>query len=128
MVMRQRSLLSSAAKAPPPTVGAPPEATANVGGEHFGTAPSRADVLLVPHHGSKTSSSEPWLDAVKPCVALLQAGYGHPAEPVLQRYWERDIALADSSQCGAIGRRSGIPGRWTCEREAARRYWHHRVP
>jgi competence protein ComEC len=42
----------------------------------------RADVLLVPHHGSKTSSSGAFLDAVRPSVALAQAGYrnrfGHP--------------------------------------------------
>jgi competence protein ComEC len=43
----------------------------------------RADLLLVPHHGSKTSSSAPFLDAVQPRLALVQAGYrnrfGHPA-------------------------------------------------
>ena len=132
LVGRYRPLLTTAAEAPQPTAGAPSEASFNVDGEHSGTAPLRADVLLVPHHGSKTSSSAPWLDAVKPRVALIQAGYrnryGHPAESVLQRYRERDIALADSAHCGAIGWRSGAPGSWTCEREVARRYWHHRVP
>ena len=50
----------------------------------------QADVLLVPHHGSKTSSSDAFLDAVRPSLALVQAGYrnrfGHPAAPVLERY------------------------------------------
>ena len=33
------------------------------------------DLLLVPHHGSKTSSSGPFLDALQPRLALVQAGY-----------------------------------------------------
>ncbi len=43
--------------------------------------------MLVPHHGSKTSSSEPLLAAVQPAVALVQAVYrsrfGHPAPALL---------------------------------------------
>jgi len=65
----------------------------------------RADILLVPHHGSKTSSSEGFLEAVQPSVALVQAGYrnrfGHPAAPVLERYRRRGIAVIDSPHCGA---------------------------
>eukprot|EP01034_Spumella_vulgaris_P032931 gene32929-40650_t len=38
-------------------------------------APLKADVLLVPHHGSKTSSSGAFLDAVQPRTALVQSGY-----------------------------------------------------
>lgn len=53
------------------------------------TADLRADLLLVPHHGSKTSSSDLLLDAVRPRVALIQAGYrnrfGHPAPEVVGR-------------------------------------------
>jgi len=90
------------------------------------------DVLLVPHHGSKTSSSAPLLDALKPRIAIVQAGYrnrfGHPAPEVVQRYRERDIALLDSSRCGALRWKSGAPKAWRCERSAALRYWHHRVP
>jgi competence protein ComEC len=64
-----------------------------------------ADVLLVPHHGSKTSSSAAFLDAVQPAVALAQVGYrnrfGHPAPVVLQRYEARGIQVAESPRCGA---------------------------
>jgi competence protein ComEC len=92
----------------------------------------RADVLLVPHHGSKTSSSGPFLDAVKPSLALVQAGYrnrfGHPAAPVMERYRERGIRVVDSAHCGAARWSSGLPGDIACEREASPRYWHHRVP
>jgi len=91
----------------------------------------RADVLLVPHHGSKTSSSAELLAAVRPAVGLVQAGYrsrfGHPAPPVLTRYQAAGIAVVASPACGAW--------RWhsdgtvaSCERDLRRRYWHDRVP
>lgn len=52
-----------------------------------------ADILLVPHHGSKTSSSGAFLDAISPQVAIFQVGYrnryGHPHSQVWQRYMAR---------------------------------------
>jgi competence protein ComEC len=94
--------------------------------------PLRADVLLIPHHGSKTSSSEAFLDAVQPSLALVQAGYrnrfGHPAELVLERYRERGIPVIESPRCGAALWRSAQAGEVKCQREVARRYWHHRFP
>jgi competence protein ComEC len=73
----------------------------------------RADVLLVPHHGSKTSSSAAFLDVVHPRVAVFQAGhhnrYGHPADEVLERYRERGIERVDSPRCGAWVWRSDAP-------------------
>jgi len=49
----------------------------------------RAQILVVGHHGSRTSSSEAFLDAVRPAVAIVSAGrenpYGHPHPEVLQR-------------------------------------------
>jgi len=92
----------------------------------------KADVLLMPHHGSKTSSSPAFLDAVQPRLALAQAGYrnrfGHPAPPVLARYRERGIEVIESARCGAAGWSSDRPQVVGCQREAARRYWHHHVP
>jgi len=86
----------------------------------------KSDVLIVPHHGSKTSSSAAFLDAVRPAVAVVQAGYrnrfGHPAEEVLARYRERGIAVVASPACGAW--RWPADGDATCERDRARRYWH----
>ena len=50
----------------------------------------RSTVLKVPHHGSSTSSSAAFLDAVGPAVALISVGeansFGHPAPSVLERY------------------------------------------
>lgn len=92
----------------------------------------RADLLLVPHHGSKTSSSDAFLDAVRPALALVQAGYrnrfGHPAAEVVERYRVRDISVETSPHCGAAAWHSGRPGQLHCERASAPRYWHHRVP
>ncbi|PPE68899.1 DNA internalization-related competence protein ComEC/Rec2 [Caldimonas thermodepolymerans] len=86
----------------------------------------RADLLLVPHHGSKTSSSAGFLDAVAPRVAVIQAGYrnrfGHPAAPVLARYAERGIEVVASPACGAY---RWFEGDGVCERDLRRRYWHH---
>jgi competence protein ComEC len=95
-------------------------------------APVQADVLLVPHHGSKTSSSPAFLDAVQPRLALVQAGYrnrfGHPAPPVLERYRTRGIQVVDSSHCGAATWQSQRPAQVRCDRQADPRYWQHHPP
>ena len=92
-----------------------------------GLAP--VDVLLVPHHGSKTSSTLPFIQALQPRLALVQAGYrnryGHPAEPVLDRYRAEGIALAESARCGAARWHSAAPAQVQCERVLSKRYWHH---
>jgi competence protein ComEC len=92
-------------------------------------APLKADVLLVPHHGSKTSSSEAFLAAVQPRWALVQASYrnrfGHPAQPVAARYRDHGIALVDSAHCGAAQWSSADAAQLHCQREKDRRYWHH---
>ena len=91
----------------------------------------RSQVLVVPHHGSKTSSTPAFLDAVAPEVAVIQAGYrnryGHPAPPVLARYVARGISTQRSDRCGAWTWRPGAADDYLhCEREAAARYWHIR--
>ncbi len=90
---------------------------------------SPVDLLLVPHHGSKTSSSAAFLDALQPRLALAQVGYrnrfGHPAPAVVQRYQERGVHWFQSSHCGAALWRSDEPDLLRCERTATRRYWRH---
>jgi len=89
----------------------------------------KSDVLLVPHHGSKTSSSPAFLDAVEPRFALAQAGYrnrfNHPVPTVMSRYDERRIQVLASPACGAVFWRSDKPEDVSCQRENAPRYWHH---
>jgi competence protein ComEC len=85
----------------------------------------RSQMMLVPHHGSRTSSTEAWLDAVQPRVAMVQAGYrsryGHPAQEVLARYQARGIMLVRSDRCGAW---TWLDGSFECARDSRRRYWH----
>jgi len=94
-----------------------------------GGAALASEVLLVPHHGSKTSSTEAFIAAVAPRLALVQAGYrnrfGHPALQSLARYQAQGSQLLASPSCGAWGWRSS-DGAWWCQRERERRYWHWR--
>ena len=92
----------------------------------------KADFLLIPHHGSKTSSTAEFLDAVQPQFALAQAGYrnrfNHPVESVLDRYKQRNIQIIKSPSCGAATWQSSQPDKVLCQRDTARRYWQHQVP
>jgi competence protein ComEC len=92
----------------------------------------KSDVLLVPHHGSKTSSSAAFLDAVAPQVGIVQSGYrnrfGHPAPFVLARLQERQVKVVDSPHCGAYTWQSWQPQNSACMRLQSLRYWHHHVP
>jgi len=87
----------------------------------------RSDLLLVPHHGSRTSSTAAFLDAVAPRMAVVQAGYrnrfGHPVGEVLDRLRERGVVVWTSPGCGAWRWAEGSA--WACERETSRRYWRH---
>jgi len=90
----------------------------------------RADLLQVPHHGSETSSSPEFLDAVKPRLALIASGadnrFGHPRQSVVERYQEREIAVAASPQHGWMRIRLGKNGmEWReSRRQNSARYWH----
>jgi competence protein ComEC len=93
------------------------------------TAAVRADALLVPHHGSRTSSTREFLAAVRPRFAVAAAGYrnrfGHPHEEVLGRYAARGIELLRTDRDGALTVRLA-PATIGVEAERARRarYWH----
>jgi competence protein ComEC len=70
-----------------------------------------AQILLVPHHGSKTSSTEPFLDSIGPLIAVFQVGYRnrfhHPNPGVFERYLGRHIELARSDEDGAVQIQAG---------------------
>lgn len=63
-------------------------------------------VMLVPHHGSRTSSTPAWLSAVAPEQAVVQVGernaYGHPSPAVMKRYVEAGIPAVTTPACGAF--------------------------
>lgn len=64
------------------------------------------DVLKVGHHGSSTSSSAEFLDAVTPDYAIIEAGlhnkYNHPHREVMQRLKERNIRIFRTDKNGNI--------------------------
>ncbi|MBN8921832.1 MAG: DNA internalization-related competence protein ComEC/Rec2 [Rhodanobacter sp. 68-29] len=92
-----------------------------------------APVLLVPHHGSKTSSGQAFIDAVAPPLAIVSAGwrnrFGHPKPEVMARYAEAGVPVLDTADSGAIGidfpagTAARVTGRW---RLRAPRYWREK--
>jgi competence protein ComEC len=66
----------------------------------------RAEVLVTPHHSSRTSSTEAFIAAVQPQWALLPVGYrnrfGHPREEVLERYRASGAQMLRTDKAGAV--------------------------
>lgn len=86
-------------------------------------------VLIAPHHGSLTSSSPAFIEAVKPDLVLFPVGYGNrfgfPKQDIIHRYEERGIKMLDTATSGAIeyqsGENGGSLGRYRLEKS---RFWH----
>jgi competence protein ComEC len=95
-------------------------------------SPLKATWLLVPHHGSATSSTPEFLQAVQPDIALVQAGYrnryGHPRADVMARYDDIQALVVQTTRCGASKWQSERPIMVHCARDEQQRYWHHRLP
>jgi competence protein ComEC len=92
----------------------------------------KAEVLLVPHHGSRSSSTAAFVAAVSPRWAIVPAGYrnrfGHPHPEVLQRYRSAGVGVMRTDRDGAIhvvlnGQNLLVEG----ERARRPRYWR-RMP
>jgi competence protein ComEC len=88
----------------------------------------RADVLLAPHHGSRTSSSPEFVAAAGAQTVVFPVGYRnrfrHPNAEVLRRYEATGARLARTDRDGAVTVDFAVSRRLTFEREARRRYWH----
>lgn len=87
-------------------------------------------VLLVPHHGSKTSSGAGFIAAVQPSVAVVSAGwrnrFGHPKPEVLARYAAAGVPVFNTSVQGAIALDFPVdapPRREAGWRQRQPRYW-----
>jgi len=95
-------------------------------------APSRlrADVLLAPHHGSGTSSTPAFLQAVDPRVGLFQVGYRnryrHPKKEVYERYGALGIQRFRTDESGALMLEFGDDVQVQSYRQAHKRYWFER--
>jgi competence protein ComEC len=93
-------------------------------------ATAAADVLVVPHHGSRTSSTLAFIRGVSPRFAVIAAGYrnrfGHPRAEILARYARAGAARPRTDLQGAITLTlaAGKPIEAIGERERRRRYWY----
>jgi competence protein ComEC len=93
-----------------------------------------SDILVAPHHGSKTSSSLGFIDAVNPTYVVMTNGYlnrfGHPKPLVQQRYVDTGAQVYRSDYDGAVqltfqANQPLMPTAW---RKAHPKYWHDRYP
>jgi competence protein ComEC len=69
-------------------------------------APLSANFLKVPHHGSKTSSTDAFVGAVAPRVAVVSVGegnqFGHPVDSVVERYAQAGVRFLRTDRDGAV--------------------------
>jgi competence protein ComEC len=90
----------------------------------------RAQVMLVPHQGSRTSSSPEFVERVNPDIAIVAAGYrnrfGHPKDDVLDRYRALGSRIYRTDYDGALLLTIARDGEINVQRYRAlyRRYWH----
>ncbi|HET6980327.1 MAG TPA: DNA internalization-related competence protein ComEC/Rec2 [Pyrinomonadaceae bacterium] len=68
--------------------------------------PRQTDVVKVPHHGSKTSSTEGFVVATKPAFAIISVGrhsrFGHPHKDVVERWQANGATVLTTGECGTI--------------------------
>jgi len=88
-----------------------------------------ADVIVVPHHGSATSSSPPFVTAVGARFAIVSAGYanrwGFPRPEVSARWRQSGAAVVVTGDAGAVSIDLGPAGvTVSAERDGRHRYWH----
>ncbi|UTA49436.1 DNA internalization-related competence protein ComEC/Rec2 [Simiduia sp. 21SJ11W-1] len=89
-------------------------------------------LLVAPHHGSKSSSSFGLLGMFQPSHVIVSAGYrnryGHPHEDVVARAQLYGAMLLNTATSGAIEYhwQAGEPGGFRTWRNYQRRFWHHR--
>jgi competence protein ComEC len=92
----------------------------------LGRAP-KSDVLLVPHHGSRSSSTPDFIAAVAPSWAVVPVGYrsrfGHPNAEVLERYRAAGAQLVRTDLDGAVSVNLGSQFSVDTERHRRGRYW-----
>lgn len=66
----------------------------------------RADVVKVAHHGSKTSSSEDFVNAAKPKLAVISVGtdspYGHPKPEIVARWKNSEAKVMTTGENGTV--------------------------
>ncbi len=97
----------------------------------YGDEALRADVLVAPHHGSKTSSTLAFISAVQPNYVLFPVGYrnrwGFPASDVVDRYDLMGARMYETHESGAISFKFGpsVLSEPKLYRKEKARYWHY---
>ena len=92
--------------------------------------PEDIDILLVPHHGSLSSSLSAWVNQLSPEWAVVTAGYNnryrHPHKTVSDRYLRQQATLLNTANQGAIQFTIGRENNWRVVswRQKHRRYWY----
>ncbi len=100
----------------------------------LGTEQLQSDLVVIPHHGSRTSSSSPFVRATRPDYALASAGYLNrhrfPKAKVVSRWQAAGARVIDTASSGDIHFRFGMEEGITAPvlyRTKAARYWTHRL-
>lgn len=87
----------------------------------------RAEVVVVPHHGSAGSSSPAWVEAVSPRLALVSAGHGnrfrHPRPEVVARWQAAGAEVLNTADSGALRVWLGPQGLQVREQRLFERRW-----
>jgi competence protein ComEC len=91
-----------------------------------------ADILLMPHHGSKTSSSADFIATVNPSVVINSSGqynpFNHPADVIVERYQQNNTAIIDTQHSGLITLQTYPELQTHQYRQQQPRIWHKKKP
>ena len=89
------------------------------------------NLVVVPHHGSRTSSSAEFVRSLRPEIAIVAAGHqnrwGFPKPDVVARWESAGARVLTTAQAGGIGGQycaGSEAGALTLDRRQSRRYWH----
>ncbi len=90
----------------------------------------KVDILLAPHHGSKTSSSNEFIATIAPEYAVISAGYrnrfGFPKQDIMSRYEAHGVETLITFMTGEISMKFSAAGLVIEQfRSKNRRFWHH---
>lgn len=92
-----------------------------------------SDILIVPHHGSNSSSSWSFIETVNPKYSIISVGYRNryklPGAKVISRYEALNLPLLRTDNSGAITLKVGEADEIEVERyrDKLQRYWHHKM-
>lgn len=97
----------------------------------IGSGIGPVDLVVVPHHGSRSSSGAEFVEMLRPSIAVVPAGYrnrwGFPKPDIVERWQAVGAQVVTTGQVGAVSQRyckGVVTGPLRLQREQRRRYWH----